>query len=43
MHHIRVGDGVEAADPGVHDCDEGAEDDGSVDLHVDDDGQRGAW
>ena len=42
LDNVGVGDGVESADPGVHDGDEGAQDDGRVDLHVDDHGQRSA-
>ena len=39
LDDVGVGDGVEAADPGVHDGDECAQNDGGVDLHVDDHGQ----
>ena len=43
LDDVGVGDGVEAADPGVHDGDEGAQDDGRIDLHVDDHCQSGSW
>ena len=42
LDNVGVCDGVEAADPGVEDGDQGGADDGGVQLHVYDHGQCGA-
>ncbi len=43
LDDVGVGDRVEAADPRVGDGDERREDDGRVQVHLDDDGEGGAW
>ncbi len=43
LDDVSVGDRVEAADPGVGDGDERRQDDGRVQVHLDDDGEGGAW
>ncbi len=43
LDDVCVRDGVEAADPGVGDGDERAQDHGRVQVHVDYDGQGGAY
>ena len=42
LHNVGVCDGVESADPGVEDCNQGGADHGGVQLHVYDHGQGGA-
>lgn len=42
LHDVRVGDGVEATDPGVADGDQGGEHHSHVQVHVDDHSQGGA-
>ena len=41
LNNIRISNRVETSDPGVHDSDQGTQDDGCINLHVDDYGQSG--
>jgi|FrelakmetLWP11LW_1041352.scaffolds.fasta_scaffold157032_1 hypothetical protein len=43
LNDVCVSDRVETSDPRVHDGDQRAQDDGGVDLHVDDHRQSRAW